>query len=68
MARIYWVALERWHVLRKTELQQLLAHARQRVYDRLPGRTKDVLDLPKSARQKLIVGRRKLLAARKYRG
>ena len=67
MARIYWVALERWDVLRKTELQQLLADARQLVYDRLPRRTKDVLDLSKTARQKLIVERRKLLAERKSR-
>jgi predicted DNA-binding protein (MmcQ/YjbR family) len=65
MARIYWVALERWDTLRRSELQELLSHARDRVYEKLPKRTKDVLALPPTARKKLIAERRKLLASRK---
>jgi predicted DNA-binding protein (MmcQ/YjbR family) len=65
MARIYWVALERWDALRRPELQELLARARDLVYERLPKRTKDVLALPLTARRKLIVERRKILAGRK---
>ena len=65
MARIYWVALERWDALRRPELQELLACARDRVYEKLPKRTKGALALPLTARRKLIVERRKILAGRK---
>lgn len=65
MARIYWIALERWDVLRPSELRELLARARDLVYAKLPKRTKDVLAMPPSARKKLIAERRKPLANRK---
>ena len=65
MARIYWVALERWDALPSRELQPLLMHARDRVYEKLPKRTKESLALPATARRKLIAEKRKLLAARK---
>jgi predicted DNA-binding protein (MmcQ/YjbR family) len=65
MARIYWVALERWDALRRLELEDLLIHARDRVYEKLPKHTKKSLALPATARKKLIAERRKLLASRK---
>ncbi len=65
MARIYWVALERWDALRRQELQELLARARDLVYEKLPKKTKDALALPPTARKKLIAEKRKLLANRK---
>ncbi len=65
MARIYWVALERWDVLRRAELQDLLSRARELVYEKLPKRTKDVLAMTPTARKKMIAERRKLLASRK---
>jgi predicted DNA-binding protein (MmcQ/YjbR family) len=65
MARIYWVALERWDTLRRPDLFDLLTSAHHRVYEKLPKRTKDILAMPLTARRKLIVERRKLLAGRK---
>ena len=65
MARIYWVALERWDALRRQELLELLSRARDLVYEKLPKRTKNVLAMPPTARKKLIVARRKLLAKKK---
>lgn len=64
LARIHWVALERWDVLRTAELQELLSRARERVYDKLPQRTKDVLAIAPQARKKLIAERRKILASK----
>ncbi len=63
-ARIYWIALERWDALPRRELQELLTHARDHVYEKLPKRTKDVLAMPPTARKKSIAERRKLLASR----
>jgi predicted DNA-binding protein (MmcQ/YjbR family) len=65
-ARIYWVALERWDALRRAELQELLSHARELVYGKLPRRTKEALCLPPGARKKLIAERKKS-AAKKVR-
>ncbi len=67
MARIFWVALERWDALPGRELLELLAQARELVYMKLPRRTQDVLAMPPTARKKLIAERRKLLASRKSR-
>lgn len=65
MARIHWVALERWDALHRSELFDLLATARDRVYEKLPQKTKDVLALPPTTRKKLIAERRKILAGLK---
>jgi|SRR5665213_2827764 len=65
MARIFWVSLERWDVLPSRELLELLRHARELVYDKLPKRTKDVLALSPTARKKIIREKRNLLAGRK---
>jgi predicted DNA-binding protein (MmcQ/YjbR family) len=63
-ARIYWVCLERWDALPERELKELLTRAHERVFAKLPKRTKDVLAMPPAQRRKLIVERRKLLASR----
>ncbi|MHB8301586.1 MAG: MmcQ/YjbR family DNA-binding protein [Acidobacteriaceae bacterium] len=63
MARIHWVALERWDVLRRRELQELLLLAREMVYEKLPRRTKDVLAMPPAARKKMIAERKKIMAS-----
>jgi predicted DNA-binding protein (MmcQ/YjbR family) len=65
MARIFWVCLERWDVLPQRELEDLLTQAYERVFAKLPKRTKDVLAMPAAQRQKLIAKRKKLLASRK---
>jgi predicted DNA-binding protein (MmcQ/YjbR family) len=63
MARIYWVALEHWDALRAVELRELLRHARDLTEAKLPKRTKDVLAMPTAELRKIVIARRKLLAA-----
>ena len=64
MARIYWVALERWDTLRWNELQELLQAARELTYAKLPKRTKDILALPPSEFRRLLKAGKQLLAER----
>jgi predicted DNA-binding protein (MmcQ/YjbR family) len=64
MARIFWVAIQRYDVFSSTELQRLLRAAHQLTFDKLPKRTREALALPASERKKLIVARRKLLKCR----
>jgi predicted DNA-binding protein (MmcQ/YjbR family) len=63
LARAHWVALKHWGVFRSSELEDLLEHGRQLIYDKLPKKTRDVLELSPSAQRKLLKERRKLLAA-----
>ena len=64
LARAHWVALETWSVLRRPELEDLLRTAHSLVYEKLPRRTKTVLDLPAAERKRLIATRRKELAVK----
>jgi len=64
LARAHWVALERWSALPVAELKELLCQARDRVYDKLPRRTREVLAMPAGERKKLICARKKMLAAK----
>jgi len=64
MARIYWVAIERYDVFSSNDLKEHLRTAHSIIYDKLPKRTKDVLALPPAERKKLITARKKLLASR----
>ncbi len=63
MARIFWVAMERWDALPGNELKTLLKAARDLTYAKLPKRTKDALALPPTELRKLIAAKRKLPAA-----
>lgn len=65
MARIFWVAIERYDVFSSGELQRLLQNAHQITFAKLPKRTRDVLAMPASERKKLIAARRKLLRSPK---
>jgi predicted DNA-binding protein (MmcQ/YjbR family) len=65
MARIYWVAIERFDVFTSNDLKEHLRSAHSLVYNKLPKRTKDVLALPATERKKLIAARKKLLDSRK---
>lgn len=65
MARIFWVAIERYGVFPSAQLEQLLRNAHQLTFAKLLKRTRDVLALPPSERKKLIVARKKLLASGK---
>ena len=62
MARIFWVALERWDALSTAELQTLLKKAHSMTYEKLPRRTKDALALPPAQFRRLLAERKKLLA------
>ena len=68
LARAHWVALKHWGVFRSSELEDLLEHGRQLVYNKLPRKTRELLALPPSAQRKLLKEKRKLLAAREAKG
>jgi predicted DNA-binding protein (MmcQ/YjbR family) len=68
LARAHWVALKHWGVFRSSELEDLLEQGRQLIYNKLPRKTRDVLELPPSVQRKLLKERRKLLAARDVTG
>ena len=64
MARIYWVAVERWNVFRTAEWEQELLAAHTLTLNKLPPRTRAVLAMPASRQKRLIADRKKLHAAR----
>jgi predicted DNA-binding protein (MmcQ/YjbR family) len=64
MARIYWVAVERWSVFRKAEWEQELRAAHALTLAKLPPKTLAVLAMPVAAQRRVIAERRKDLAAR----
>jgi predicted DNA-binding protein (MmcQ/YjbR family) len=64
MARIYWVAAERWNVFRNLEWEQELTAAHALTFNKLPPRTRAVLALSPTHQKRLIADRKKLLAAR----
>jgi predicted DNA-binding protein (MmcQ/YjbR family) len=59
LARAHWVAMERWNVLRKTDLEARLSAAREIVEAKLPRRTRDMVAMPAGERRKLIAARKK---------
>lgn len=59
LARAHWVAIERWSTLPVAEFKQLLRHARDLIYAKLPKRTKAVLAMTAGEKKKLIAARRK---------
>jgi predicted DNA-binding protein (MmcQ/YjbR family) len=67
MARLHWVAMERWDAIPNRELEGLLRSARDLTYDKLPQRTKDVLALPPAEFKKVLSARKKLLAEKAQR-
>jgi predicted DNA-binding protein (MmcQ/YjbR family) len=64
MARIFWVAVERWDVFRTTEWERELRAAHSITFNKLPPRTRVVLAMPATQQRRLIADRRKLLAKR----
>jgi predicted DNA-binding protein (MmcQ/YjbR family) len=64
MARIFWVAAERWSALRDSEWEEAFRVAHAMTLARLPRRTREVLAMPERERNRLIAERRKLLAAK----
>ncbi len=64
MARIYWVAVERWNIFRTTEWERELSAAHALTFNKLPPRTRAVLAMPPTHQKRLIADRKKLLATR----
>jgi predicted DNA-binding protein (MmcQ/YjbR family) len=64
MARIYWVAVERWDVFRTTEWEKELSAAHTITFNKLPPRMRAVLAMPPTQQKRLIAERKKLLAAK----
>jgi predicted DNA-binding protein (MmcQ/YjbR family) len=65
MARIFWVAIQRYDVFSSSELERLLRAAHQLTFNKLPKRTRETLAMPASERKELIAAKRKLLKSRK---
>jgi predicted DNA-binding protein (MmcQ/YjbR family) len=64
LAKAGWVTVERWDVLRLREYEDELRRAYALIHEKLPKRTKTLLDLPEKERAKMIRERKKGLAAR----
>lgn len=64
MARIHWVAAERWSAWRNAEWERELCAAHEITLGKLPKRVVDLLALAPTAREKVVRERRKLLAAK----
>jgi predicted DNA-binding protein (MmcQ/YjbR family) len=64
MARIHWVAVERWSGLRNAEWESELRAAHEITLAKLPKKVLDVLAMPERARAKLVAERRRVLAER----
>lgn len=64
MARIHWVAVDRWDVFRNAEWESEFRTAHALTYEKLPPHTKAVLALPKVELKKIVAARRALLAER----
>jgi predicted DNA-binding protein (MmcQ/YjbR family) len=64
MARIHWVAAERWDVFRDAEWQRELRAAYAITLGKLSKKVRATLSLPAAEQRRLIVARRKLLDAR----
>ena len=64
LARAYWVAVERWDVLRPRQIEDELRRAHALIFARLPRRIQALLALPEKERARLIRERKKLLAER----
>jgi predicted DNA-binding protein (MmcQ/YjbR family) len=67
VARIFWVAVERWTVFRTAEWERELQAAHELTLNKLPPKTRAALALPPTQQKRLITDRRKILAARAAR-
>lgn len=64
MARIWWIAAQRWDVFRPKQWEQELRAAYDLTFGKLPPRTRKVLALPTKEYQRLVAERRSLLQLR----
>ena len=64
LAKVHWVTMERWDVLKPREIEEELRAAHALIFEKLPKRTRTVLALPEKERKRVIRERKKLLAER----
>lgn len=64
MARIWWIAAERWDIFRSKEWEQELQNAYDLTHHKLAPGARKALQLPSKELRLLVVERRKLLEAR----
>jgi predicted DNA-binding protein (MmcQ/YjbR family) len=64
MARIFWVAAERWDALRNAEWEGELRAAHGITLAKLPKKLVAVLGMPERERKQVVVARRQVLAAK----
>lgn len=64
MARIFWVAAERWDVMRNAEWERELRAAHAITLGKLPKGVLAVLALPERERARVVAERRRVLAER----
>ena len=64
LARIFWIAAERWDVFRDREWQEQLTLAHEITFAKLAPRTKAILAMSKAEQKKIVAERRKVLAAK----
>ena len=64
MARIFWVAAERYDIFRPAEWQEHLRHAHELTSNKLPPRTRTILAMPPREQKRIIAERRKALATK----
>jgi predicted DNA-binding protein (MmcQ/YjbR family) len=67
LARIFWVAVERWDVFRDAEWQRELRAAHEIMLAKVPPKTRKILSLPAADQRRILVERKKLLAAKDKR-
>lgn len=65
LAKVHWVTVDRWDVLRAREIEDELRRAHALIYEKLPPRTRKVLALPEKERKKVIRERKRVLAGKK---
>src|SRR5271156_2149064 len=64
LARAHWVAIRHWGVFRSSELEELLEFGRRLIYDKLPGKTRNLLEMPPAELRKFVKYQKKLLATK----
>jgi len=67
MARIFWIAAERWNVFRNSEWQQELRAAHALTFAKLPAKVHAALALPPKELKRLVAERTAVLAAKKFK-
>jgi predicted DNA-binding protein (MmcQ/YjbR family) len=65
MARIYWIAAERWNVFRTPEWETELRAAHALTFAKLPPKVRKTLALPAAELKRLVAERTAILAAKK---